>query len=296
MDAFFDQWLYRMGHPVFEVKQDFDNVTGKLTLHVKQTQKRDFTSSYPQVQYFETPVDIEIGTANSKRVETVYIKPQEENTFSFEMDGTPLLVDFDNEGTLIKEVTFEKSLADLMYQAQKDDDILGRNWAHSELTKHATGKDVSDKDKSRIVSFFAEATEKEATWQLRRAAIKNLRAILYPSQGTESETESAPFIPEKAISAALVSAAKDTSSKVRAEAIFLLGTTKDEKYALTYRRAITSDQSYDVIEDAAIALAGSGDKDSYAILSKLAQTDSWRDRLSIAGLRGLAVLGDVNVT
>lgn len=36
MDWFFDQWLYRMGHPIFEVTQSYAD--GKLTLNVKQTQ------------------------------------------------------------------------------------------------------------------------------------------------------------------------------------------------------------------------------------------------------------------
>ena len=38
MDWFFDQWLYRMGHPIFDVTQSYGG--GKLTLNVKQQPSR----------------------------------------------------------------------------------------------------------------------------------------------------------------------------------------------------------------------------------------------------------------
>ena len=41
MDWFFDQWLYKMGHPDFEVTQNYDEFEKALTLNVKQTQKID---------------------------------------------------------------------------------------------------------------------------------------------------------------------------------------------------------------------------------------------------------------
>src|SRR5437660_8904740 len=60
MDRFFDQWLYRMGHPIFTVTQRYDPATKKLMLTVRQDQNPDPTSGYPQVDYFEAPVDVEI--------------------------------------------------------------------------------------------------------------------------------------------------------------------------------------------------------------------------------------------
>src|SRR6267142_1409096 len=39
MDWFFDEWLYKMGHPIFRVTQAYDPVTKSLTLTVRQEQK-----------------------------------------------------------------------------------------------------------------------------------------------------------------------------------------------------------------------------------------------------------------
>ncbi len=60
MDWFFDQWLYKMGHPIFEVTQNYDAASKKLTLNVKQTQKLDPLNAYPQAEFFEARVDVEI--------------------------------------------------------------------------------------------------------------------------------------------------------------------------------------------------------------------------------------------
>jgi aminopeptidase N len=60
MDWFFDEWLYKMGHPIFTVTQSYDDASKKLTLNVKQTQKIDPDNAYPQTEFFQSYVDVEI--------------------------------------------------------------------------------------------------------------------------------------------------------------------------------------------------------------------------------------------
>ena len=104
-----------------------------LKLTVKQEQKPDPSSLYPQVVYFQTPVEIEIGTAAGTRIEHVQIQAKEEQTFTFQVDSAPLLVNFDYGSTLIKELRFEKSTEQLSYQLAHDQDVLGRVWALQQL-------------------------------------------------------------------------------------------------------------------------------------------------------------------
>src|SRR5258705_5153388 len=73
MDWFFDEWLYKMGHPVFRISQDYDATKKTLVIKVRQEQLLDLESQYPQVVLFQTPVDIEIGTASGNRIERVQI-------------------------------------------------------------------------------------------------------------------------------------------------------------------------------------------------------------------------------
>ncbi|HXH68869.1 MAG TPA: M1 family metallopeptidase, partial [Pyrinomonadaceae bacterium] len=125
MDWFFDQWLYKMGHPVFEVTKNYDATSKQLALNVKQTQKVDSNNEFPQTEFFQTFVDVEIGTESGTRVERVWIKPQAENSYTFAADANPILVNFDYEGTLLKELKFDKSIDELVYQLANDKDVLG---------------------------------------------------------------------------------------------------------------------------------------------------------------------------
>src|ERR1044072_6281244 len=71
MGWFFDQWLYKMGHPIFEVTKHYDEAKKELTLNVKQVQKVDPNNAYPQVELFQGKVEIEIdGRIEQVRLET----------------------------------------------------------------------------------------------------------------------------------------------------------------------------------------------------------------------------------
>src|SRR5258706_9778780 len=120
MDWFFDEWLYRMGHPIFRVTQTYDPAAKTLKLSVAQLQTIDTASQFPQVALFQTPVDIEIATASGTRVERVNILPKAEQSFTLTVGSKPLLVNFDYHGTLIKEVQFDKTTDELAYQLSQD--------------------------------------------------------------------------------------------------------------------------------------------------------------------------------
>ena len=280
MDWFFDEWIFKMGHPVFEVTKSYDAAAKKLTLNVKQTQKTDPNNEYPQVQFFQTSVDVEIDG----NVQRVWIKPQAENVFTFDAATEPKLVNFDYEGTLIKELKFEKSTDELVYQLQNDKDPLGRRWAMSELAKKAAT------DKEKVLAALRNTVETDKVYQLRRAALAEIRNAVIPRR-TNPMAEDKPVVIDAATIATLQKAAKDQKSLVRADAIGLLGATGDVKYADLYLAAL-NDQSYTVIDRAAESLAVTKSPKAYDALSKLAGTASWRDRIKIAGFNGLAELED----
>ncbi len=283
MDWFFDQWLYKMGHPIFEVTQNYDAAAKKLTLSVEQTQKIDLMNEYPQVEFFQTFVDIEIDG----KIHKVWIKPQAENVFTFDTAAKPKLVDFDNEGTLIKELKFKKLTDDLIYQFKNDKDVLGRVWAMKELTARWRDKDVSDAEKAKILSAFDQRINADPVWMVRRDLIQ----IVAAPQGPPNTFDPAPSKYDQATITALTAAVKDANSNVRAAAITGLGRLQDAKYSSIFIAAL-NDRSYGVIDSASFALARTKDARAFDALAKLAETSSWKDRIRIAGLNGLAILGD----
>ena len=272
MDWFFDEWLYKMGHPIFRVSQDYDATKKELTLKVTQEQRPDPESQYPQVLFFQTPVDIEIGTASSTRVDRVRIEAKEEQTFKFTVDSEPLLVSFDYGGTLIKELIFQKTTGQLQYQLAHDQDVLGRVWALQQLAPRINDEKTAAADRPAIIKAISEALTKDKFWGTRLEAA----GILNGSNDARD---------------ALLAGTKDPNAKVRARATASLAATKDPALADTYQQLI-NDQSYGVIRAAAVALGQTRSAGAYDALVKLIDAPSWRDTVRASALSGLAALGD----
>lgn len=271
MDWFFDEWVYKMGHPVFRVTQDYDAANKQLILKVRQEQKPDPDSQYPQAGFFQTPVDIQIGTAANTRVERVQIEPKEEQTFKFTVESEPLLVGFDYGGTLIKELTFVKTTGQLLYQLGNDKDVLGRIWALSQLTPRMNDEKTLAADREAIRKALATAT-KDQYWGARFEAVAALN-------GSREEKD------------VLIAATKEANPRVRARAVKSLATTKDPGLAGTYLQLL-DDQSYGVVRAASLALGQTKSPLAYDALVKLISQPSWRDTILASALDGLAALGD----
>jgi aminopeptidase N len=274
MDRFFDQWLYRMGHPVFNVSQRFDPSTRTLTLTVRQEQKADPASGYPQAYFFETPVEVEIGTKTSTRVQRLWIQPKEEQNFSFTEDSEPQLVNFDYQSTVIKELRFNKPTPALVYQLTLDQDVMGRLWALDQLKGRISDKAIPAAERSQIVSALIGAMKNDKFWGAR----VNLARALSGISGAE-------------VRAALVFATRDPDAHVREAAVMSLGTSKDVSLAPLYQ-SLLEDPSYAVVRASALALGATKARSAFDHLSILSQEPSWHGTVTSSALQGLTVLGD----
>jgi aminopeptidase N len=281
MDWFFDEWLYRMGHPIFTVTQSYDDAKKQLTLNVKQTQKLDVANAYPQTEFFQSWVDVEIDN----NVERVWMEPKAENVFTFNVAAKPKLVNWDYQSALLKEMTFDKSTDELLYQLQNDKDVLGRKWALDQLK--AKLDNAADRDK--ILAAMTVSAEKDPFWRIRRDALGVVGEAYVPLPKPGESRVAAKLDPS--VEALVTRLTKDPESLIRADAVEILGATQDKKYENVFTAAL-NDRSYSVIEDGARALGELKDPASYEALSKLATTPSWHGRIMIAGLNGLAELGD----
>jgi len=274
MDWFFDEWLYKMGHPVFRVTQTYDATAKQLNLSVEQLQTPDPNSAFPQVTFFQTPVNIEIGTASGTRVERVQISPKKQQSFSFAVDSKPLLVNFDYHGTLIKELEFDKPTEDLAYQLTRDDDVLGRVWALGQLRQRSASATVPEVEKERITTELANAVTHDKFWGVRSDAASALAA----AKGNVARE-------------ALIAATRDTDARVRAKAVNSLAASKDPSLAGLYLKLL-DDPSYGVIRAASLALGATKSPESYDALVRLIAAPSWRDNIRASALNGLAELRD----
>jgi aminopeptidase N len=274
MDWFFDEWLYKMGHPVFRVTKSYDQNAKSLALTVRQEQKPDENSPYPQVSLFQMPVEVEIGTAQGTRVERVQVEAKEEQTYTFPVASEPLLVNFDYQGTLIKELKFEKPTEELSYQLTRDTDVLGRVWALNQLSARMKDKATAEADRQRIAQMLVSVLTGDKFWAVRQEAATALSGIA-----------------GEAVRNGLIAATQDQNTRVRSRALASLAAYKDPALAPVFARHL-EDRSYAAIRNAALGLGATKSPAAYDALMKLIQTPSWRDTIRASGLGGLAALED----
>jgi hypothetical protein len=86
-------------------------------------------------------------------------------------------VNFDNEGTLIKELMFVKTTGQLIYQLQNDRDPLGRIWASSQLSLRMREEKTSPADREAILKALSQAVTKEQFWGARVEILVALNGV-----------------------------------------------------------------------------------------------------------------------
>lgn len=281
LDWFFDQWVYRMGHPVFVVTKTYDAARTQLIVNVQQTQQVDPNDGYPQTALFQGKLDISIDG----RIETVRLEAKAENIFTIPASSPPQLVSFDYESNWIKEITFEKTLPELLYQFENDRDIIGRRSAMLELVKIAKLEGTSVADKAAIHAVFRQVIGSNAYWRLRWQALGQMQGLLVPAGSTTGVSF------DEATTKLLLQVIERDRAWVRAAAINFLGMTRNAKYAPVYLRYF-DDPSDRVINAAAIALGRSKDPRAFAALVKLSSKPSWKNQSLISALNGLQQLND----
>lgn len=214
LDAFFDQWVFGMGHPEFEVSHRYEN--GQLVLVVEQKQKPRRVKAGPLEsrvpEAFRVSCEIEIdGTVHRVLID----ERREEFTFRV---PRPRLVSFDRTGAILKTLVWQKSQEELAYQLRHDPQAVGRRWAAGRLRSvEALAGSASDpcievtREAARSLAFVATD---EAV-----AALLKLRSHAHPLVRRTVLDELAAFAAREDVAKALRDAlANDASIRNRAVA------------------------------------------------------------------------------
>jgi aminopeptidase N len=201
------------------------------------------------------PVRIGIVTGGKRTLETIWLKNKEE-VFEIASPQRPLMVRFDEGDILLKELTFDKNVDELLYQI-KHDDVTGRTWAAAELGKF--------KDDPRAIEGLTESAMQDSFWAVRRAATETL--------GQLQKQEHIDFLKEKS---------SDKNSKVRASALAALGNYKNSELVEFFKERFEQDDSYVVQAEALRAIGKSGTASSGIFLEQAAKTRSPRNVIETA--------------
>ncbi len=245
LDWFFEQWVFKAGHPVFDIRYTWDAGKGRVVMTVKQTQ--DTSRGIP---IHRTPVIIGITTSEGHSSSRLWIEDEEEELI-LDCTQKPLLVRFDEGNHLLKEWSFTKSREELLFQLQHDD-AIGRMWAASELEGAS--------DVPEVRAALQAAAEDDDFWGVRVSAVE---ALL----GTKDRSL-VPFFRSRSL---------DESSRVRTSALRILGTFRDPALAGFFRERFGKDDSYAAQAEALSSLGLCGDRRHIPFLQEASKMSSPRN-------------------
>ncbi len=255
---FFEQWIYKAGHPEYRVDKSWSK--GTLSLRVRQAQNRD-----PMTGLFRMPVPLEFHMRGGIVRDTIQVEKEDE-TFTFQLGEEPAYVIFDAGDAILKTVEFPRASDELVAQLMADRSI-DRMLAVEELAS-------------------ADRTLKGPRGDQRRRSLALLKLL---------EREPAPFVREAIVNKASMldslvmidvigRGLRDTSVTVRSAAVensYLIA-SKSERARLL--RPLLGDSSYAVVASVLGMLAVTDTSGLEPALRGMKGMRGRRDRLALEWL------------
>ncbi|MGC9505302.1 M1 family aminopeptidase [Baaleninema sp.] len=163
----FDSYVFRGGHPDFQVSYswDGDNHIAKIT--VKQTQAKSGNTLYDR-NLFDLQVPIAFGNENATPIRFVVRVNEAEQSFYFALPEKPTFVSFDAGNNLLKTVKLKYPTPELVAQLKYDPDPISRIYAAEALAKAGS---------LEAVTALSEALQSDEFWGLRVEVAKQLAKV-----------------------------------------------------------------------------------------------------------------------
>ena len=263
LDWFFNEWVYKAGHPEFEVSWSYDAAAKLVAVTVKQKQEvKDLTP------LFRMPVEIYVANGTATRTEKVEVR-EKEHVFHIPFKVRPEFVAFDPENWLLKKVTFEKGKEELIAQATKAPTIAARIQACEGLAKFLHDDTVLD--------ALTRLLTKDRFWGVRRGAAKALGEVGTP----------------EARDVLVGSGLKQEDGRVRRAVAEALGKFREDDDAFrALVNVYTKDPKYYVAGGAATAIAQTHHAKAFEAITKGMDRPSHAHVITRLALSGLATLRD----
>jgi aminopeptidase N len=274
MQWFFDQWVYKIGLSVFEVSKKYDAAKKQMVISLKQTQIADTTTTYLKQLYFKGKMEIAIDN----KITEVWIEDKEENVFAIPVIKEPNLLNIDFGNRWIKEIKFEKTTDEYIYQLKNEVDITARMFALQQLSTIISNDKIEQSEKQKIIIAFQDLADSKSFWRLRQFALAQLRKNLAPN--FDSRTI-----------AILLKIINTESSWLKSTAVGVLGFANNAQYADIFEQSL-NDKSDRVRFAAATALAKTKKPGTFKILEYLISKPSWKNQSLMHALRAMQVLKD----
>lgn len=256
---FFNQWLYKAGHPKLKVHYRYDRSGRRLFVYVRQVQKTDSLTPV-----FRLPVDLYIRTANSGTSRRIWVRDRSD-TVIVPLRQAPLNVEFDKKHTLLAEINVTKPVSEWRYQLEHDDNPVARIQAVLEIAR------LEGDSAHRLL---VKTLQNDAFWAVRVACIR----LLTTESG--SGLDLSPLLRKTATT--------DADARVRVAAVQALGNYHSEANTRLLRDIYNSNENYFVRAGAVQALANADSTNAIPLLKKALAVSSYNHIITSAALMSLA--------
>jgi aminopeptidase N len=265
--GFFDQWVYRGGHPQLNVSAAYDPKRRVATMTIEQKQAVD-----EQNPAYIFDVDVafapQLSTKDERRVR-VHVERAHE-TVTVPLDFDPALVRFDPGAFILADVTYQFGVDFASATLAADPDAVARVRAARELAK-----DGSAPAREALAQAFA----REEFW-----------GVLAEAAHAAGNTR-APWAREL-----LLGALAHGHPKVRRAVAVSLGHYKDATVAQALIGVAANDVSYFVQGAALHSLGKTRDARAFDVLRGALSQRTWNSVVESGAAHGLGELADARVT
>ncbi|MBI4013416.1 MAG: HEAT repeat domain-containing protein [Candidatus Rokubacteria bacterium] len=264
---FFDQWVFKAGHPEYRIAYWWEPRARRAHLVVRQTQKTG-----DDVPLFAMPLEVELvwgrRAADRRRVrESVEAK---EHRFTYRLPREPELVRIDPEHWLLGTFQVTLPLACWAAQLRGDPHPIGRIAAAQALGRLGSAE---------ATALLAAALRRERVWFVQGEIAAALGQIRSPAALT-----------------ALVRAARVGDPRVRRPVVRALGEFRSPWLLPVLARLAREDPSSFVAAEALRALGRARDRSVTPVITRaLREVDSWNDTVRVGAVEGLGDLGEPGV-
>ncbi|MFL6476925.1 MAG: M1 family aminopeptidase [Nitrososphaera sp.] len=250
LQKFFDQWIFREGHP--ELNINFSCDSHFIEIKVKQSQSGE---------HFEFPLEIEIAFSNNHSKIYTFNMRDRESVFQIPVDDKVEWFSVDSEFKVLKTVSIKAPKELLLKQLQQGDNVVKRVEA---------ARALKDNSSDAVIDALANTVMYDKFWGVSAEAAKSLAEVR------------TSYAYEKLKDCITVK-----HPKVRRAVVKAIGEFKKEESLELINPLLQGDESYFVRSEAAMAIGKSKNKMAISILKKATETTTFQNVVAQGAIAGL---------
>ncbi len=249
LQQFFDQWVFKEGHPNLKVEYSTDSKVAKFK--IEQTQPGD---------PFEFMMEVKLVSGRGEKLHSFKIS-EKSSTFLIPVDKEPDWFSIDPQFKILKMISISAPKEMLVQQIEEGSTVVERVEAARALKDHSS---------EVAIDALQNAVLHDKSWGVSAEAAKSLGVI---------RTDYAYEALKKCI--------KVSHPKARRAVVRALGEFKREESLELLKPILHNDESYFVESEAATAIGKTKSKHAVSILRKATETASFQSTVAQGAITGL---------